>query len=458
MQRRDFIRFASITIAASMAELRAANLAGSSPALAGAKKVLVVGAGISGLATASALVAKGFDVVVLEARNRIGGRIWTQGRWADAPVDLGASWIHGITNNPITDLATKAGAKTRMTSYSSATDYDTDGTLVDATTKADAKAWSDDIASVLAAAQNDSKDYSVRAVIERDERWSSLSAYDQALINYVVNDTLEQEYAGSADELSAYYFDSMGEFAGNDVVFPNGYRAITDYLAQGLNIQLNQVARQIDWSSTGATVTTQSSSFKADHVVVTLPLGVLQSGAVKFSPALPTAKSTAIGKLGMGTFNKCYLRFSKVFWPDTDWLTYIPDVANRGQWEEWFNMARVSGKPVLLGFNAAKFGRDIESWSDADIVADAMATLRTMFGNSITDPQDAQITRWSSDPFARGSYSFNKLGSTPAMRDTLAASLSGRLHFAGEATHKNYFATVHGAYLSGLRAAKAITG
>jgi monoamine oxidase len=112
--------------------------------------------------------------------------------------------------------------------------------------------------------------------------------------------------------------------------------------------------------------------------------------------------------------------------------------------------------PVLLGFNAADHGRKIEGWTDEQIVASAMRTLRTLFGRNVPAPLDYQITRWASDPFARGAYSFNALGSTPRMRDHLAQHLNGKVFFAGEATERKHYGTVHGPYQSGLRAAQEI--
>ncbi|MGW3044319.1 flavin monoamine oxidase family protein [Kitasatospora sp. NPDC001159] len=147
-----------------------------------------------------------------------------------------------------------------------------------------------------------------------------------------------------------------------------------------------------------------------------------------------------------------------MFWADTDWLTYVPDLSHYGQWEQWINVARPTGQPVLLGFNAADFARTTEGWSDNQIIDNAMTTLKTIFGNDIPTPTAYQITRWACDPYALGSYSFNKLGSTPDMRDQLAAAVDGRVHFAGEATSRQLLAIVHGAYLSGVRAAKEIAG
>lgn len=111
---------------------------------------------------------------------------------------------------------------------------------------------------------------------------------------------------------------------------------------------------------------------------------------------------------------------------------------------------------MLVGFNAADHGRAIEALTDEKVVASAMRTLQTIFGDRIPDPTRFQITRWAQDPFASGSYSYNAVGSTPATRKTLAAPLEGRVFFAGEAVHPRYFGTAHGAYLSGLRAAQEI--
>jgi monoamine oxidase len=420
-------------------------------------RVIVVGAGIAGLAAAHSLAGRGAEVVVLEARDRIGGRIWTSDHWADAPVDLGASWIHGAKDNPITTLADKAGARTVATSYESSTDYRFDGRPFDDATTEAFDRLHDDIADALRTFQDDDgADRSMRAVVERSLRWPTLSGGDRDLVAHLLND-YEHEYAGSTSELSAHYFDSDAELIGDDMVFPAGYRAIPEFLASGLTVRTGQAVTRIEWNKTAVTVHTDRERFQGDHVVVTLPLGVLQSGAVQFDPPLPTKKRTAIDALGMGLLDKCYLRFPESFWPDTDWLTYVPGPDRYGQWEQWLNVARAGGKPILLGLNAADFGRALEKLSDAEIVSGAMQTLRTLFGRGVPDPVDHQITRWAADPYALGAYSFNKTGSTPAMRDHLAASVDGRLHFAGEATSRDSFATVHGAYQSGIRAAQQIT-
>ncbi|MFG2859175.1 flavin monoamine oxidase family protein [Streptomyces sioyaensis] len=461
MHRRRFLQSAGLGLPglAALTSLSACKVSPTdtnSSASSGSERVIVVGAGISGLAAARYLADQGEDVVVLEARNRIGGRIWTSEKWAGVPLDLGASWIHGIDNNPIASLAAKAKARTVVTNPDSSTDYLADGSEVDGAQTKVIAGWQTKMEDALAAYQDDAdKDASVRSVVERALGWSSLSDEDKALVSFGLND-YEHEYSGSVNQMSALYFDSGADIKGKDVLFPRGYHQITDLLASGLSIRTGQVVKRIDWDSSGVTVGTDKDTFHAGHVVVTLPLGVLQSGAVTFGPGLPANKRTAIGNLGMGVLNKCYLRFPKVFWPDTDWMTYVPNVDKYGQWEQWINIARPTGQPVLLGFNAADFGRTIEGWNDTRIVDSAMGTLKTIFGSDIPAPVDYQITRWASDPYARGSYSYNKTGSTPAMRERLAAAVDDRVHFAGEATHRDSYQTVHGAYLSGIRAAKEV--
>ncbi|MEU9047619.1 MULTISPECIES: NAD(P)/FAD-dependent oxidoreductase [unclassified Kitasatospora] len=466
MHRRRFLTNMGVgltgaAVVGSLSAFRTADgndpAAGVVPAaVPGRSDVIVVGAGISGLAAARYLADKGQTVLLLEARDRIGGRMWTSEQWSGVPVDMGASWIHGTDRNPITDLANAAGARMVATNAENVSTYVSSGQPADAAAQAAVQRRRSATAQALTS-NPDRSDASVRSVVERALNWSSLSNDDKSLVSFALND-YEHEYSGSVSDMSALSFDSDVKINGKDVLFPGGYRQITDLLANGLDVRTGQVVQGIDWDSAGVSVTTDKGVFQGDHVVVTLPLGVLQSGSVAFGPGLPQDKVTAIGKLGMGVLNKCYLRFPTVFWPDTDWLMYVPSVDRYGQWGQWINLNRAVGQPVLLGFNAADFGRTIEGWSDTQIVDGAMTTLRTLFGGDIPQPVDFQISRWASDPFARGSYSYNKVGSTPAMRDQLAARIGDRVHFAGEATHRASFATVHGAYLSGIRAAKEIAG
>lgn len=341
-------------------------------------RIAVIGAGIAGLAAANYLQKMGYNVTVLEGRDRIGGRIWTSQQWLDMPLDLGATWIHGTNGNPLTELADRIKAKRIATLYDSAITYGLSGQPL---TKAQAQQL-DEVTQLiqlrLKEVQEDetlASDISVqRAILPL---LSGLNANSDMLrmIHFILNSHLEQEYGGSIDQLSALYFDESKEFSGGDKLFAQGFQVITQHLAKGLNIQLGQIVEAIDYSANQVSIVTSKEVVLADRVIVTLPLGVLKSGQIAFKPALPDHKQKSIEKMQMGVLNKCYLRFEKAFWPtNVDWLEVIP--AQHGHWAEWVSFMRATNWPVLLGFHAADRGREIEAMSDADIVQDAMQTLQ----------------------------------------------------------------------------------
>lgn len=419
------------------------------------RTILIIGAGLAGLSAGQALEQQGHKVIVLEARERLGGRIYTNTAWADLPLDWGATWIHGVKGNPLTDIARTINAPTRLTSYDSAQVYATDGQPLNALQVQQLAALQTKVTQALASAQQADKDQSVQQAIEASLALDKLTSDEKKMLDFILNGSIEQEYAGSTEQLSAYWYNEAKAYPGKDAFFLNGFKAIVDYLAKTLVVQTGQIVKTLDWSGAGVTVTTNRSTFTADQVVVTLPLGVLKTEQVQFNPPLPPEKIQAIQALGMGVLNKCFLRFDKAFWPtDVDWLEYI--TPERGLWTEWVSLMHAANLPVLIGFNAADKAREVETWSDSQVVDSAMQTLRTLYGNAIPNPTGYQITRWASDPFALGSYSFNALGSTPAMRKTLAQSLKGKVFFAGEATEHQHFSTAHGAYISGLRAASEL--
>lgn len=418
-------------------------------------RILVIGAGLAGLAAAWELHRQGYEVQVIEARDRVGGRIWTSTAWPDIPLDLGASWIHGVHGNPLSELADEIGAERVITRYESAITYNTNGQPLTAAQADRLDRLRTRLYQTLGRAREQDEDISIRQAIAPLAQPFEPSSLEYRLINFILSSELEHQYAGSAASLSAHWYDSDEEFDGDDALFPEGFRTVTDFLARELRIELGQPVLEIRWGRSPVEVITPQSTLIADHVVVTLPLGVLKAQRVQFFPALPSEKRAAIAQLGMGVLNKCYLRFASAFWPDdVDWLEYIP--ATHGAWTGWVSFQPAVERPILLGFNAAEQGWAMEQWSDRQIVASAMDTLKTIFGAGIPQPVDYQITRWATDPFALGAYSYYAVGSTPRMRQALAAPLEKRLFFAGEATHPDFFGTAHGAYLSGLRAAAAI--
>jgi monoamine oxidase len=417
--------------------------------------VLIVGAGVAGLAAAATVAAEGVPVRVIEARDRIGGRVWTSREWDDVPVDLGASWIHGRDGNPITALAERADARLVATSYDSGIVIDRQGRALTATQEERLAQVSALVVDGIARWQEAATDRSVDEAVRRSLALQDLSAFDVQLAQLVVAGDIESEYAGAAGDLSAFWFDSDVVFPGDDVVFRDGYDAVPNLLASGVAVDTGTVVTGIAARTDLVTVSTSRGDYRGRAAIVTLPLGVLKAGAVSFDPPLPRAKAAAIDALGMGVLNKVVLRYDDVFWDDdVDWIQRLPGADDR-TWTDWLNLVAPLGMPALVAFAPAAFGRDLERGSDVEIVRAATDALRTMYGSSVPEPRDWQVTRWASDPFAGGSYSYNAVGSEPAMRDVLAEPV-GRIVLAGEATSRERFATVHGAYLSGVRAAEDV--
>ena len=418
--------------------------------------VLIVGAGMAGLAAARRLRQQGIAVILLEARDRLGGRTWTDQTWPDAPVDMGASWIHGVRGNPVSDLVDEFGVATAVTDYDNAAVYDDNGReLDDEEIEEIESGYAELLEEVYEYGEEREEDTTMGAILDKVIADNELDANERRLAYFAFNFAIEQEYAADIDELSVWYGEYGEVFGGDDAIFPDGYIQLVERLAEGVDIRLNHIVSAIAHTNEGVTVTTDQGTFNADYALVTLPLGVLQQDRVNFSPSLPDKKQQAIRDLGMGLLNKAYLRFTEPFWDtDVEFLGHI--AAEKGKWALWMNIHHYTGEPILLGFNVATYARSLENLSDEATVADAMRTLRTIYGDGIPEPQSWLITRWASDPFAGGSYSFVPPHADRKTYKAMADPVNGRLFFAGEATEPDYPATVHGAILSGYREAERI--
>ncbi|MBA3533286.1 MAG: FAD-dependent oxidoreductase [Ardenticatenales bacterium] len=423
-------------------------------------EIIVIGAGAAGLSAARALHDKGRKVIVLEARDRIGGRVWTDRSWK-LPLDLGASWIHGMEGNPLTELARKHKIELAETDYDSMTLYDFKGDRVSEKDVEEVAEWYEEIMEQLKEArealeEEDGDDISLReafdeVLAEEDE----IEKWDRHALEYFINWQIEQDYSTDTETLSFYYWDNDSEFDGEDALFPGGYDQIIKVLAQGLDIRLEHVVQKVEYHDEGVRVATSQGVFEAECVLVTLPLGVLKEGSVEFAPPLPKPKEKAIRKLGVGTLNKAYLRFPNVFWDkESEWLGYMSP--RKGECTAFLNLYYYTQEPILLCFNVGGYGKEIEKLPDQQLVAEAMKSLRAMYGSDVPTPEKALLTRWNADPFARGSYSYMATHATDEDPRALAAPVNNRLFFAGEATADDYPATVHGALLSGQREAKRI--
>ncbi|MFQ3581480.1 FAD-dependent oxidoreductase [Chloracidobacterium validum] len=416
-----------------------------------AGKVVVIGAGMAGLAAGRALADAGVEVKVLEARDYIGGRIHTD-RSLGFPFDLGAAWIHGPEGNPITELATKAKGRMFVTDDESVLMYDSRGQVVDgpSMTKGERR-YRDLVKRLEADAPKQTRDESVALALRR----IAPEALADPLMRYFLSAYMEFDSGGSIERLSAAEWQNDEKYPGKDVLMIDGYDAVTNWLAQGLDIQTETIVASIAYDDEHVSVTdTHGETYEADAAIVTLPLGVLQSGGVTFSPGLPARKREAIARVRVGVVNKVCLVFGQPHWDvKTQYFGFQSSVM--GKYNYFLNTRTFCDVNALVTFAFDSYGRTFEQQSDAQITDDVMATLRTMFGD-VPAPERVLVTRWGSDAFARGAYSFASVGATRQDFESLAAPVGKRLRFAGEHTSAAYRGTVHGAYLSGLREATRI--
>lgn len=303
-----------------------------------------------------------------------------------------------------------------------------------------------------------------------------LTAQDFRLMNWHVAN-LEYSNATNYHQLSigGWDLDAGNEWEGKHTMVVGGFQNVPLGLAiapSRLDIRKDTAVKKVSYDPegiNGAQVECEDGSVvDADYVVSTIPLGVLKHRSIEFQPPLPPAKADAISRLGFGILNKIILVYDHAFWDTaTDIFGCLRSplarhslkqsdyASQRGRCFQWFNVSNTSGIPVLLALMAGDAGFDTEHSKNDELVAEATEVLRSVFGGKVPQPVHSIVTRWGSDRFARGSYS----SASPTMHvddyQTMAKPV-GNLFFAGEHTTSTHPATVHGAYLSGLRAASEV--
>ncbi|XP_067266670.1 spermine oxidase-like [Chanodichthys erythropterus] len=476
-------------------------------------KVVVIGSGFAGLAAAASLVKAGFeDVLVIEAKERVGGRVHTTKPFTENVIEVGANWIHGQKGNPVFKIAKEKNllsegpsARKSMRLPRSVTTEDyffkEDGKqvstkVVDKVTsyfsKLTDKAFDDELKSrhrklTLGAYLDDAFGESPLAATE-----DSQQVFEWCKRNECTDEACSSLYEVSASQISNYttldgeFFNTLGT---------GGYRAVLDVLLKDLpsgTVQCNAPVKSIQWECGEdqmypvKVVCENGESFEADHVIVTVSLGVLKDKATTmFEPSLPEEKLSAIKNLSFGIVDKIFLFFEKSFWPDDCagvqlvWKEGPEDkdvyesLSEGETWKKtWFKKITgfdtVARHPTALcGWITGREALYMESLQDSEIAAICVRLLRSFTGWSVPEVSKTLITRWGSDPHVRGSYTFipdgvNGVEAHKALASPLPPKdkCSGRKHlqvlFAGEATHEKFYTTTHGAYLTGIREAERL--
>ncbi|KAG0482738.1 hypothetical protein HPP92_010822 [Vanilla planifolia] len=412
--------------------------------------VIVIGAGFAGIAAARALKNASFKVVVLESRERIGGRVHTDYSFG-FPIDMGASWLHGVCNeNPLAPLIGRLGLPLYRTSndnsvlfdhdLESYALFDTDGRQVPQELVINVGELFE---SILKEANKlrDEYDYDISIaqalsiVLERCPHLRSEGLAYRVLQWYLCR--MEGWFASDADTISLKHWDQEVLLPGGHGLMVRGYRPVINTLARGLDIHLNHRVTRVVRGNKGVEVTTENGkTFGADAAVITLPLGVLKANAVTFEPKLPDWKQEAISGIAIGTENKIALHFDGVFWPNVEFLGVVSDSAYNCSY--FLNLHKATGHPVLVYMPAGRLAHDIEKLSDEEAAKFAFAQLRTILPDA-TEPMNFLVSHWGTDRNSLGSYSYDAVGKPRELLERLRIPIDNLFFLRGSYLHKVYW-------------------
>ncbi|XP_057539388.1 polyamine oxidase 5 [Amaranthus tricolor] len=426
--------------------------------------VIVIGGGISGVAAARFLDNASCKVVLLESRDRLGGRIHTDYSFG-CPVDMGASWLHGVCNeNPLAPLIRSLGLRLYRTSGDNSVIYDHDLESLSLFAKNGQQIPQQTVVEVgeifkkilketekIRDAHNDDMSVleAIAIVLDTHPHLRQEGLAHEVLQWFLCR--LEAWFAADADMISLKSWDQEQILSGGHGLMTQGYFPVIDALAKGVDIQLNHRVTKISSELDMVKVTVDGSKeFIADAAIITVPLGVLKANLIQFEPKLPDWKMSAISDLGVGNENKIALRFSEVFWPDVELLGMV--APNSFACGYFLNLHKAIGDPVLVYMIAGRCAYDLEKLSDEAAVKFVMLQIKKMFPNA-SDPVQYLVSRWGTDPNSLGCYSYDLVGKPSDVYDRLRAPI-GSLFFAGEAVSmEDHQGSVHGAYASGIMAA-----
>ncbi len=423
-------------------------------------KVIVIGAGAAGLAAARTLHDAGHKVLMLEARDRLGGRMYTRTDWAPYTVEMGAGSVHGrnvitfkLLNKYRFHTTKDASGHGKWYIYAHNQLYND----IEAAQLPPFEFYSafPDMAEHWAATQQ--RDVNMLHVMETwvRQRRRRLSPDMWRVAEHLVT----AEWAGTLQELGAFgaaqtTYEDDGE---GDYHIDEGHSRLAQRMARNLGIMYETVVKRIAWQAGGGVsiTTTDDRVYKADCAVITLPLGVLQANDVQFSPPLPDRKRQAIQKLGAGPVGRVVIRFKERFWPRA-----MAGFATTHPTQLWWRAAWQHDHEVFVW--TSLFGGDSErryaQMEPRAVVKEALDHWVQVFGAQAVETYvHGEYYSWSNDPFSKTGYSFVPVGAA-GQRAILAEAVADVLYFAGEATHPIRPASVHGALETGYRAAAEIMG
>jgi monoamine oxidase len=398
-------------------------------------EVVVIGGGAAGVAAGRRLDEAGVEALIVEARDRLGGRAWTIKDAAGDALDLGCGWLHSADVNPWREIAEQRGLAVDRTPPPWSRPQAHRG--VD---KADQAAFYKALMSFRDRTDAEGlagPDRPASALLEPQSRWNPLL------------DAISTFYSGvELDRVSIVDLARYGD-TGVNWRLASGYGALIADVGAGLSADLGCVVRRIDRRGGRLRVETDQGALVAEAVIVTLPTDILAATPDFFLPALPEKTEAAAG-LPLGLADKLFLSLAEPeqfdkdsrCWGDTDRTATAA-----------YHL-RPFGRPMIEAYFGGSHAAELEKGGERAFFDFASAELAALFGAAFRRRiKPLAHHSWRADPFARGSYSYALPGQADC-RATLAAPVEGRLFFAGEACSREDFSTAHGAYRTGVAAAE----
>jgi monoamine oxidase len=398
--------------------------------------VLIIGAGAAGIAAARRLRAAGRAVLLVEARDRVGGRCAVD-QSLGGPADIGAAWLHFADENVWTTLAEQ------------------DGFTIDRRPPGwGPDAWVGSRAPTPAERALAGEDYRrYEQLIDEAAR----DGWDVPVADVLPDDAFRPRFDAvmtwlmgmESSEVSTVDFHRYADSENNWAV-REGLGAVVASAAMDLPVSLGVRATRIDWSGARVKVDTTAGRLDAEAVIVTVPTAVLAQGGIAFHPRLPESHRYAIESLPLGLCNKVFLRLRHTEGFVRDLPRHFIGSAGTSRTCSWETLP--GGQPLLMAYFGGNLARELET--RGELAQFAREELQRLFGTSALGELDGGFaTAWGSDPFSLGSYSAARPGHAEA-RSLLAEPVSGKLLLAGEACAVHHYGTLHGAWLSGVAAAE----
>lgn len=400
--------------------------------------IVIIGAGAAGLAAARPLLNAGQNVLILEAKNRIGGRAWTEPNVAGHPVDHGASFIHVWRDNPWTAIAKRLGVSTVIDKRRRYLYHGGKEASLEAFNAF--MAMREKAVEQVDAATSNGDDPPIKDTLDLHGPFAAQARL--SLGPWLLG--VENHQASALDF-------SYG-VSGEDRLVPQGYGQLVATYGRGLPIQLGTAVTHISVHPNGVEIETTSGRLRASQVIITAPIGVLADESIRFEPGLDVDHLRAIEGLPMGLLQKIVLAFDGDPFGMGDGF-YVHEQSDAQ--EAALYLCRPASSDHVLAFVGGDLARRLEKAGESAARDFALEPLRRLFGRAVDKRLMAvRQTRWGVDPYALGSYSVAKPGAAHH-RDAFATPHAGLVHFAGEAAApRGWAATVAGAWMSGRRAAE----